>query len=458
MPAIIFFLITGFDKCTGNPPPVKNKSTGCIINKRSNQIDTLSSGTKNDLLGINMFSSGIGYVSGKNGVILKTLNGGVNWFAQTSGTGNDLKGIYVLDKDSAVTVGSVGTILRTKDKGISWSSVTSGTVQDLNSVYFPRKDTGYVCGNGGIILKTIDGGINWSLQSTGTSNNLFCINFIGRDTGVVVGQNGTILQTINGGTSWSLKVSPVTTDLMGLDFKDSKAMAVGAFGKIIRTLNYGNTWDTVSSPTSLSLNSIVWCQQKIAYAVGQNGVSLRFNGTSWVVGQQGTANNLNFIHAPFWKNDGWDTRLGSAWTVGDGGIILVENPELCNDGVISIAFSESCNWCLSLRLNSPSTVFTKFVFSVSTAHSYASCIEGDMNVAGYIQYEHTTQISSLDIPTGNNTLEVKIHDFAAGSTFPVNLRFYLYNPSTDNSCFIELDDLMCCLDCTNNSSTITSMP
>jgi photosystem II stability/assembly factor-like uncharacterized protein len=435
-----------------NPTPKKSITSGCVVKHSSNSVDTLKSGSAKDILGINMFSTGMGYVSGKNGVILKTLNGGNNWFAQTSGTGSDLKSIYALDKDSAVAVGFGGIILRTKDKGSSWNPVASGTLQNLNSVFFPRRDTGYVCGNGGVILKTVNGGINWILQATGTLNNLYCVNFIGRDTGVVVGQNGTILQTINGGTNWSPKVSPIAIDLLGLDFIDSKAIAVGAFGKIIRTLDYGNTWDSVQSPTILTLNSIVWCQQKIAYAVGQNGVSLRYNGTSWTVGPQGTTNTLNFVHAPFWKHPG-DTRLGSAWTVGEQGTILVLNPEPCSDGVISTAFSETCNWCLSLRLNNPSTVFTQFVFSASSSHLYSSCTEGDMNITGFTQYEQTEQITSFNIPAGSNTLEVKIYGFPSGTVFPVNLKFYLYNPVNDNSCYIELDDVMCCPDCSTGSST-----
>lgn len=450
---LLFIIVTGFDKCASDKPVLQNKNCSAHIKRSSNSADTLKSGTSRDLLCVNMYSAGSGYISGENGVILKTLNAGNNWFALTSGTGEDLKGIYAIDPDTAVTVGNAGLILRTKNKGNDWESVSSGTAQDLNSVFFPVKDTGYVCGNNGVILKTVDAGSTWTLQVSGTVQNLYCINFIGRDTGAAVGQNGTILQTVNGGSSWILKPSPVSADLFGLDFIDSKAMAVGASGKIIRTLNYGNTWDTISSPTSLTLKSVVWSQQKIAYAVGQGGVSLRFDGTNWASGPQATANDLNFVHSPFWKK-GSDIRLASAWSVGDNGTILVLNPDICTIGVVSMLNTNECTWCFGLSINSSSSSssgtgpanynFTHFVFGTSTIHSYDWCQEGDMNVIGSSQYENTGQITSVPIIPGNNIYEVKVYDFIQGTAYPVNFRFYLYDSVNDYSCYIELDDIICC--------------
>jgi photosystem II stability/assembly factor-like uncharacterized protein len=446
---IFFFsILFGLNSCKNPEFPKQNKQAGCVINTSSNPIDTLVSGTKRDLYCVNMLNPGVGYISGENGVILKTLNGGNNWFAQSSGTGNDLKGIFALDEDSAISVGADGLIIRTTDKGSTWDSVSAGTAQDLNSVFFPKKDTGYVCGNGGVILKSVDGGRNWSSQVTGTVNNLYCINFVGRDTGVAIGGNGTILQTINGGTSWMPQVSPAgATDLYGLDFIDAKGMAVGASGKIIRTLNYGTTWDTVSSPTALRLNSIVWCQQQIAYAVGENGVTLRYNGTNWAVGPQGTANDLNFIHAPFWKNP--DVRVASAFAVGDGGTIVINNPDTCNNIRVELTYIDSCGWCLRLNMNGQTTNYTHFVFTATTQHSNDWCDVGpptEMNVIGHNQYENTGQITDVSF-NGANSLEIKVSDFNSSAIFPVNFRFYLYNQVIDNSCYIELDDIICCNKC-----------
>lgn len=451
LPAFIFIIITGFDKCSGSPNVIKNEKCSAVIDKSSNLVDTLISGTSHDLLCINMYTTGIGYISGEKGTILKTLNAGNNWFAQTSGTGKDLAGIYALDSDTAVTVGKTGLVLRTKNKGNVWDSITSGTSHDLNSVFFPDKDTGYICGNSGVILKTTNGGISWGAQTSGTVVNLYCVNFISRDTGLIVGQNGTILQTFDGGANWMPKISPVAVDLLGIDFIDSKAMAVGNSGKIIRTFDFGNTWDTLNSPTTLNLRSIVWCQQKIAYAVGENGVSLRYNGTSWVSGPQGTANTLNFVHSPFWKK-GSDIRLASAWTVGDNGIILVFNPDICTIGVVSLSNTESCTWCFKLSINTSSTGpgttnnnFTHFVFGTSTIHSYDWCdSELDMNIIGCAQYENTGQITSVPILPGINHHEVKVSGFDPGTTYPVNFKFYLYDSINDYSCYIELDDINCC--------------
>lgn len=443
------FLLFLINSC--NPPVKISCPSGKVIKKSSNLVDTLISGTTRDLLCINMNTIGLGYISGEKGVILKTLNGGNNWFAQSSSTSNDLNGIYALDSDSAVSAGNNGVIIRTTNKGSVWDTVTSGTPQNLNSVFFSNKNTGYICGNNGVLLKSTNGGRTWLAQTSGTINNLFCINFISTDTGVTIGQNGTILQTFNGGINWITRTSPVNSDLYGIDFIDAKAMAVGASGKIIRTSDYGVTWDTIQSSTVLTLRSIVWCQQKIAYAVGQNGVSLRFNGISWSTGPQGTSNNLNFVHSPFWKK-GSDIRLASAWAVGDDGTILLLNPSICNIGVVSLTNTDSCNWCFTLNLTSPTspgpfsplTNYTHFVFGTSTIHLFDWCQPREMNVIGYAQYENTGQITTVPISSGTNFYDIKVYGFNPGTAFPANFKFYLYDAVTDNSCYIELDDILCC--------------
>jgi photosystem II stability/assembly factor-like uncharacterized protein len=58
------------------------------------------------------------------------------WSAATSGTTNNLNGVYLLDSGIGFAVGDAGTILKTTDAGMTWSAVTSGTTNALHDVYF----------------------------------------------------------------------------------------------------------------------------------------------------------------------------------------------------------------------------------------------------------------------------------------------------------------------------------
>jgi hypothetical protein len=56
-------------------------------------------------------------------------------------------------------VGDYGTILKTINGGTNWTAQTSGTIINLWSVYFTSFDTGYAVGEAGTILKTTNGGV-----------------------------------------------------------------------------------------------------------------------------------------------------------------------------------------------------------------------------------------------------------------------------------------------------------
>jgi hypothetical protein len=61
--------------------------------------------------------SNTGWVVGSYGTIIKTTNGGTNWFSQNSGTTNVLYSVYFIDSNTGWAVGSNGTVLRTSNGG-----------------------------------------------------------------------------------------------------------------------------------------------------------------------------------------------------------------------------------------------------------------------------------------------------------------------------------------------------
>ena len=148
------------------------------------------------------------------GLILKTINGGINWTVASNEIGSWLYSVYFVDESTGYAVGGgpnsypEGTILKTIDGGATWEVLSSLTTIPLFlSVFFTDANTGYVIGksfyspNGfvGCIIKTIDGGESWTEIQDVPSPTLSSIFFSDTNVGYVVGDGGTILKTINGG-------------------------------------------------------------------------------------------------------------------------------------------------------------------------------------------------------------------------------------------------------------------
>jgi photosystem II stability/assembly factor-like uncharacterized protein len=122
------------------------------------------SGTSNSLNSITWQESfnAVLIASGDGGTVIKTANGGQNWFPLATGITQNLKKIRLSEtyfNQSYFTyylaAGSNGTFITSTDGGASWESRYIPSSADLNSVYFEDMNTGFACGNGGVMLKTV---------------------------------------------------------------------------------------------------------------------------------------------------------------------------------------------------------------------------------------------------------------------------------------------------------------
>ena len=71
------------------------------------------------------------------------------WTAATSGTTNNLNGAYLLDSGVGFVVGDAGTIVKTTDAGMTWSPLTSGTTNAIARRLFLRCHSRSCCGRAG---------------------------------------------------------------------------------------------------------------------------------------------------------------------------------------------------------------------------------------------------------------------------------------------------------------------
>lgn len=287
------------------------------------QWSAANSGTTNNLNGVYLLDSGIGFAVGDAGTILKTTDAGMTWSPLTSGTTNALYDVYFFDATQGVAVGELGLIRRTTDGGSNWQTITSGVEDTLRAVSFSgvngiaageaqdilystdsgaswqigqsgffgppflgahmlSSTEGFVTGQNAIfqpwIGNTTDGGASWDFhafyfdQNEGGGTDVF---FFDQNTGVVSGTvfdgRGAIARTTDGGTNWS--TSFFDQPLQGLDFPQiTSGFAVGWTGKIVHSTDAGISWNDQTSGTSANLNDVSFAADALrGIAVGDNG-------------------------------------------------------------------------------------------------------------------------------------------------------------------------------------------
>ena len=126
-----------------------------------------------------------------------------------------------------------------------------------------------------------------------------------------VGENGALFSR-DKQTGWTEMESPVTETLRGVAaIREDRAWAVGDRGTIIKW--DGKTWEPVQAPTIEDLLAVCFGPTNIGWAVGRGGTSLRLVDDTWTLVSTPTVHALRAV---------WAGPDDTAWAVGDGGTIL----------------------------------------------------------------------------------------------------------------------------------------
>jgi len=278
-----------------------------------------TSGTTENLDGLDFINAQVGIASGYHGTILKTTDGGDNWNSVMSpsnniqwdvtfvtdsivyitgqlgtllysndqgdswvqqnigGTSDYIKAVDFLDVNRGYAAGFDGVLYQTSDGGNNWIDISFNNVDDYTDVYFFDEMNGLVVGLFGLMKKTTDGGITWTSLNV-TSSHITEIFFINDTVGWICGDLGAVYITTDAGCTWTKQTTNTIKFIQDIHFIDQdNGWAVGRAGLMMQTIDGGNTWNYVFNPDPDHLLKVDFVGSDLGWAVGSNGTIIKYN-------------------------------------------------------------------------------------------------------------------------------------------------------------------------------------
>jgi len=249
------------------------------------------------------------WISGINGNIYKTQKNNSPINTITTGITSSVNSINFISETLGFFCGDNGIVYKSIDGGLTWTLINTGIPSvKLNSVSFLDEQKGIVVGDNGTAYVTANGGTSWSLENTGSTNNLLKVKYLA-DGIAVTGVNGTLILKPNAST-WESVDTRVRTDIMGLTASDMDNIHVCGGGGFIRNNTNGNSrfYNFEVNPMMANLSDITYFNSQTGYAVSSlnNAIIKTTNGGILWTLTAGTSVSFQ-----------WENKLSSSGGIGN---------------------------------------------------------------------------------------------------------------------------------------------
>jgi photosystem II stability/assembly factor-like uncharacterized protein len=284
--------------------------------------------------GIYFLNEKKGWITGGNGTIMTTEDGGDTWKKMASGTADTIREVYFSDEQNGWLLCerdryNMGTkapsyLLKTTDGGAHWINIELGNGSPaLVSIFFGKDKKGWAVGESGAVFSMTDNGDVWRKRVAPTVYAVFDGAFSSEYNGCLVGGGGTILFTEDGGQLWNVATvfGQSETKLNAVFFADKRnGWTVGSQGKIFNTTNGGKSWRPQTSAVKTDLHDVYFSSASDGWAVGENGTLLRTQsgGKVWANVPSGVPHRLERVS--FISRD-------RGFAIGFGGTVLRYRPD-----------------------------------------------------------------------------------------------------------------------------------
>jgi photosystem II stability/assembly factor-like uncharacterized protein len=259
------------------------------------------------LYGVAMADASVGVATGRDGVVMRTVDGGATWTTQTSLFAGEWA--YGVDNQPGSTDvwllgGGNGLLQRSTNVSTSapgnptWSSITvdGWGSSNIRDVVMLSATTWIVVGDSGKIGYTSNTGDDWSVFTVGgVTNRIYAIEALDANTIYAVGEGGRIFRSLTGGDSaadWSTYTVGTGT-FTSLSIADSTHMYAAGYMRIYTCADLLNgcaaTGDWTNRTTQIKAThelhglSSSSSAPNTAWAVGVRGVTYKTTdfGATW---------------------------------------------------------------------------------------------------------------------------------------------------------------------------------
>ncbi|MCX6309117.1 MAG: YCF48-related protein [Bacteroidia bacterium] len=232
-----------------------------------------------------------GFVSGYDGTLLRTYNGGLSWDAINTLTNGQsqpspLTTLTFNTPKRGFALSTAGDFYTTWDGGGIWKKITTAPHATLKRLCFANEKIGFALNDQGQVLKTTDGGDNWVLNYTPVGASGLHLNFPSADTGYIANYNGYLAKTTDGGLTWMRvgnDLPSVSNSLYALHFTNPSTGYWGCNFGLFKTTNGGTTWSLILTTGKGVINNIRFFSDSVGYMVGKNGLFMKTldAGSTW---------------------------------------------------------------------------------------------------------------------------------------------------------------------------------
>jgi photosystem II stability/assembly factor-like uncharacterized protein len=378
------------------------------------------SGLTTSLNTVSTVNQNVGWIGGNGGVVLRTINGGVNWSNVTGspiGTA-DVYAICGIDANTCLvsTSPSATFVYRTSNGGVNWTQVFTQTGGFMDDIKFQNASTGFMygdpVGSRWSLWKSTNGGVNWDstglyLPQAGTEagwNNAMWLS----GNNLWFGTNNTrVYKSTNFGSAWTFGTTTGSANSYSVAFNSN----IGFTGQsaILKSTNAGDNYAAVTLPgtgTAYSFNGVLdrfwYCRTSNIYWSSDNGANfaVQFADT-------GTYQAMSL------KLDG---NIIRGWAVTSNGRIAMYNEII--SGIANNQNNIPENYSLMQNYPNPFNPSTKISFSLPKAGNVSlvvydllgrevATLFNEFTTAG----NHTIDFNASSLSSGVYLYKIQAGDF-----------------------------------------------